>query len=210
MVLTGSIGFHHVILSLKREGYANSPLNDTYALEVPPLTAEPAYELATKLMAGENMEAENPKETAAFIAQSADHFPFYIHHIVKALKSSQKPVMPTEVEAVVSRHLLDANDPWELSHYRDRILTYYGAEDERAILEILDGVATRTAPMTVNELLAELKGMGVLSDREKLIGLLKRIEQDHYLAREPDGRYRFKFPLLKRWWMLARSLEVPE
>jgi hypothetical protein len=50
MVLTGSIGLHHVIAALKRQRYANSPLNDTYPLEVPPLDAGPAHELAAQLI----------------------------------------------------------------------------------------------------------------------------------------------------------------
>ena len=34
MVITGSIGLHHVINSLKHQGYANSPLNDALAIQV--------------------------------------------------------------------------------------------------------------------------------------------------------------------------------
>lgn len=206
MILTGSIGFHHVIHSLKLEGYANSPLNDTYSLEVPPLDLESACELAEKLIAGEGLTTEAPKATAEAIAVIADCFPYYIHHIVKALKLSGKSVTPDAVENIVSHQLLDANDPWELNHYQVRIPIYYGAEDERTVLEILDGVAVRQEPVAVNELLAELKNMGVLSVRNQLISLLKRVEQDHYLMREAQGLYQFKFALLKRWWKLSRGL----
>jgi len=59
----------------------------------------------------------------------------------------------------------------------------------------------------VNNILTELKSMGILDDRDLLIELLKLIEQDHYLARNNEGRYEFQFPLLKRWWILARGLE---
>jgi hypothetical protein len=213
MVLTGSIGLHHVIADLKREDYANAPLNDTYLLEVPPLAAGPAQDLAARLLEGERIGTPYPAETAQAIAGLADCFPFYIHHIVKALKlSAAKGADPTLVEQVVLRQLLDPNDPWELAHYRDRIPVYYGRDAEPAVLGILDGIAAHPAgtAMSVNALLAEGKASGSLccpsgDDRERLLELLRLMEQDHYLSRDETG-YRFRFPLLQRWWRLARGL----
>ncbi|CAI8813934.1 ATP-binding protein [Methylocaldum szegediense] len=206
MILTGSIGFHHVIHSLKRQSYANSPLNDLYPLEVPPLDSAAAAELAAKLIAGELIPTKTPKAVVEAIARISDGFPFYIHHIVKALKLAGREATPDAVEAIVSRQLRDSNDPWELNHFRERIPVYYGKDNESAVLGILDGIAARQQPVSVNELLAELKGTGTLSDREQLIGLLKLVEQDHYLSRDDHGSYQFRFPLLKRWWMLSRGL----
>lgn len=205
MILTGSIGFHHVIHSLRGQGYANSPLNDTFPLEILPLEPEPARELAIKLIAGEKILADQPAMIAAAIAQAADYFPFYIHHIVKALKLSGQKVTLEAVEQIVSRQL-QASDPWELNHYRERIADYYGKGDEPAVLGILDGVAVGSEPVSVKDLLVELQNTGILCDRERLIDLLKLIEQDHYLSRDDQGRYQFKFPLLQRWWKFSRSL----
>jgi len=206
MVLTGSIGLHHVITALKRRNYANAPLNDTFPVEVPPLDIAAARELAIRLIEGENIHTESRRQTAGAIAEAADRFPFYIHHIVKALKQSGMDGTPDSVEQVVSAHLVDASDPWELNHYRERIPVYYGQGSEQAVLGILDATAVRSEATTVDDLLAELKGTGTLDDRERLIDLLRLIEQDHYLARDAGGRLRFKFPLLQRWWKLARSL----
>jgi hypothetical protein len=152
-------------------------------------------------------------ETARAIAGLADCFPFYIHHIVKALKQSGvKEAAPALVEQVVRRQLLDPNDPWELTHYRERIPVYYGRDAEPAVVGILDGIAARPAgtAMSANELLAEGKASGSLrlpsgDDRERLLELLRLMEQDHYLSRDETG-YRFRFPLLQRWWQLARGL----
>ena len=55
-------------------------------------------------------------------------------------------------------------------------------------------------------LLAELKSTGALHDRERLLDLLRLIEQDHYLCRNADGYYQFQFALLQRWWKLSRGL----
>jgi hypothetical protein len=206
MIITGSIGIHHVINSLKRQGYANSPLNDTFPVEVPPLGIDPARELAARLIEGENIRAKSPEESADAIARVSDRFPFYIHHIVKALKLSGLEGSPDSVEQVVSQQMLDANDPWELNHYRERIPVYYGKEFEQTVLGILDSIAVRPEAISLNDLLVELKGTGTLDDREQLIDLLKLIEQDHYLSRNADGHYQFKFPLLQRWWKLSRGL----
>ncbi len=206
MILTGSIGIHHVIHSLKRQNYANSPLNDTFPLEILPLAQAPARELAAKLVAGENIPTQAPGELADTIARISDGFPFYIHHIVKAIKLTGRAANPELVEEIVSGQLLDANDPWELNHYRERIPVYYGKDDEAAVLGILDGVAVRAESVSINELLTELKNMGLLSDREHLITLLRLVEQDHYLSRDGLGRYQFRFALLKRWWILSRGL----
>ena len=32
------------------------------------------------------------------------------------------------------------------------------------------------------------------------------MERDHYLKRDEDGRYRFRFPLIQRWWKINRGL----
>jgi hypothetical protein len=29
---------------------------------------------------------------------------------------------------------------------------------------------------------------------------------DHYLSRDSGGGYRFRFPLIRRWWKLDRGL----
>jgi hypothetical protein len=206
MILTGSIGFHHVIQKLKGQGYANSPLNDTFPLEVLTLDPTPARELASKLIIGENISVNNVEAVSDAIARVSDGFPFYIHHIVKAIKLSGQEATPDIVEQIVSHQLLNANDPWELNHYRDRVPVYYGKDAEQAVLGILDSIAVRPEPVSVSNLLIELKGMGVLFDREQLMALLKLVEQDHYLSRDNQGLYQYRFPLLKRWWTLARGL----
>jgi hypothetical protein len=206
MILTGSIGLHHVIHDLKRKDYANAPLNDTFAVSVPPLDLESARELALKLIEGEGIRSQSAPHAAEAIAFAADCFPYYIHHIVKALKLSVAAASPEAVEEIVLEHLLDANDPWELNHYRKRIPIYYGKVNEAAVLGILDGIAAREETVSIDSLLAELKGTGTLDDREQLIDLLRLVEQDHYVARTADGHYRYQFPLLQRWWRLARGL----
>jgi hypothetical protein len=206
MVITGSIGLHHVIKGFKQQHYSNAPVNDALSVPIPPLDFASAQELASKLIVGEKIKTQSLENTAKMVAEVSDCFPFYIHHIIKAMKLSGKEGNPATVDEIVLQQLLAADDPWELNHYRERISTYYGKEYEKATLDILDALALEPKAMSINNLLINLKNTGALDDREKLIELLKLIEQDHYLSKNNDGHYYFQFPLLQRWWKLSRGL----
>ena len=52
---------------------------------------------------------------------------------------------------------------------------------------------------------ASTRGSTVL-DRDDLLRLLRLMDADHYLSRDTDGGYRFRFPLIGRWWKLDRGL----
>ena len=109
------------------------------------------------------------------------------------------------VAHVVATQLVDANDPWELLHYRERIPIYY-ANDQKAVLMMLDELAIRQDAASIGELLARLKGASAFDDRERLLHLLSLMERDHYLKRDESGRYCFRFPLIRRWWTINRGL----
>lgn len=204
MVVTGSIGLHHVIGDLKKSGYANVPFNDVYQLEVPPLAEEDARELAVQLIQGEALASSDLMAAAQAIAASADNVPFYVHHIVRYLKLNGAPAEPDKVARAVESQLLDANDPWELGHYRDRLSTYY-PQDHRVAIAVLDTVAVRANGATVDDLLREISSQIEFDDRNRLLALLRQMEQDHYLDRTANG-YGFRFPLIGRWWKLDRQL----
>jgi hypothetical protein len=205
MVITGSIGLHHVISSLKDKNYANAPVNDMAAVDVPPLTDEDAVDLAKRLIEGESLRSPDVVLAARSVAVEADCFPFYVHHIARGLKLGGLEATPENVAKVVSSHLLDANDPWELLHYRERISTYY-PDDERTVCLILDQLTVKQATVAVDDLLVMLKGASTFDDREHLLRLLSLLERDHYLQRAGNGQYQFRFPLIRRWWKINRGL----
>lgn len=205
MVITGSIGLHHVLSSLKEKNYGNSPVNDMAAIDVPPLLEADAVHLARLLIEGEALPSGDAEAAATAIAREADCFPFYIHHIVRALKIRGLDATPGNVARVVASQLVDANDPWELLHYRERIPIYY-RDDQKAVFLILDELAVRPGAASIGELLAMLKGASPFDDRERLLRLLSLMERDHYLKRDETGRYHFRFPLIRRWWTINRGL----
>lgn len=205
MVITGSIGLHHVLASLKDKNYANSPVNDMARIEIAPLELPDAEELAIKLIEGESLTSPDKTAAAAAIAKEADRFPFYIHHIVKALKIKGLAAEPEAIAKVVAAQLIDSNDPWELLHYRERIPVYYDA-DAKAVIAILDELADTRTKASVSELLSMLKASSEFDDRERLLRLLSLMERDHYLQRHGDGSFGFRFPLIRRWWKINRGL----
>lgn len=205
MVLTGSIGLHHVLGSLKKAKHASASVNDMLEVEVPPLKPDDATLLATKLLEGECLECEDLDAAAKTISHESDNFPFYIHHIVKALKINRGKVTSERVREIVLGQLLAENDPWELNHYQERIPVYYG-DDASVVISILDHLCLKDVFVTLDNLLSELKKVSAFSDREKLLSLVKLLVQDHYLTRDTQGAYGFRFPLIKRWWKLSRSL----
>lgn len=208
MVLTGSVGLHHVIGALKDRGRSYDPTNDMYEIEVPPLSHDDACELARALIAGENLPGESLEETVAAIATAADCIPFYVHHIVRQLKITGLPANPRTVADVVSAQLLDANDPWSLGHYRDRIKAYYPGS-QKVVMSVLDAVAMATKPLRTDDVLRLVSSTIEFDDRDRLLDLLRLLERDHYLKRH-DGGYAWKFPLIARWWRLDRDLQEPE
>lgn len=205
MVLTGSVGLHHVITSLKEHGYSNAPVNDMYMIEVPPLAPEDARALARALVEGERLGTTDLNSTVEAIALSADNIPFYIHHFVRHLKLNQVTASPDTVGKTVLELLVDTNDPLGLAHYRDRIATYYPGEQKLAVTA-LDVLATAAGPLGIDSILKQVSSLVEFDDRDRLLQLLKLLERDHYLSRDEDG-YQWKFPLIARWWRLDRDLK---
>lgn len=205
MVVTGSIGLHHVLISLKDKNYGNAPVNDMARIEVEALAPDDAAQLAAKLIDGEGLATDDRSAAAKEIAGEADCFPFYIHHIARALKIRGWRADPKHIGRVVSDQLVDANDPWELLHYRERIPIYYGPEAP-VVTFLLDELAASGKSASVNDLLAKLKSATSFDDRDRLLQIISLMERDHYLKRDTRGNCLFHFPLIRRWWKINRGL----
>jgi hypothetical protein len=179
-----------------------------HQIEVPPLASEDAIKLAGDLIKGEKLRATDSRKSSEVIAEEADGFPFYIHHIVAGLKQEGLVAEPDEIRALVRRHLVDANDPWDLGHYRSRIPAYYSkGKDAQLVGLILDSLATAPQPLTVKALQDTINTTSSEFDnRDGLVRVLRLMERDHYLLRDPDGCIGFRFPLIRRWWALDRGL----
>ncbi len=215
MVYTGSIGLHHVIDSLRGDEYASQPTNEMETVEIGPLAAADAQDLAKRLLAEEKISCSSVDDVAAALVTLTDRVPFYIERLVTHLYE-ESTVTPAAVQQRVARHLTDDNDPWEMEHFRTRIPIYYPGNidlgDRRVlrraeiVMTVLDVLATRAAAQSIDDVHAAVKALLPVEDRNVVIELLRKLSQDHYLICDDLKRYSFRFPLIRRWWVLARGL----
>lgn len=208
MVFTGSIGLHHVLNKIHASHIPTAPVNDMYSVEVLPLEIEDAESLVKNLIEGEQIASSNINQAISMIAHEADCFPFYIHHIVNGLKMKGHAAEPKNIEELVQQHIVDGNDPWELSHFRSRIPIYYvDGNDAEFVRAILDSLAVSSESHSIQSLLDKISMQHAqFNDRDNLLKILRLMVSDHYLHRTVDGEYQFRFPLIRRWWKLDRGL----
>ena len=204
MVLCGSIGMHHVLGTLKKQGYRNQPVNDMTLVEVPPLDQPVAKDLASRLLSGEGLIAE--PAVPERIAEQTGGFPFYIHWVVSELRlrGPSGPISPGDIELVMKKLLTAPHDPCDLRHFKKRIDGYYPGQ-EAVVLALLDHAAASTIPLGQAELINVAKTAGA-SDDNQVRELLRLLAVDHYLDRDTDGRYTFRHALLRRWWVIEQGL----
>lgn len=140
-----------------------------------------------------------------------DCIPFYIHHVVSALlknpASLQKPVDTQAVNAVISHGIHSSDNPWDLQHYEERTLAYYGKQRSEC-LALLDAVASSMATLPIADAIRRAKAVYPLVDQQQWIELSRLLERDHYFQRDEDGKIGFKFTVVKRWWVWHRSLSM--
>ncbi len=206
MVFTGSIGLHNVILSLKRAGHPNSPINDMLSVEVPPLETKDALHLASLLLKGEGIEAENPEAVCAALTDQADCIPYFIHHLVDRMTGRDGEVTAETVQEIMTSFLTDPIDPWHLRHYRERVDIYYEAPLRPLVLGLLDVLSTADSVLSFPEVFNLLKAKIATEDREAVLEALASLQSDHYIVQDAGGAYGFRYPLIQRWWRFHRGL----
>ena len=210
MVFTGSLGLHHIVRGLKAQGYNNTPVNDMLSIEVAPLLLPDAASLVKRLFTDNRLSAATP-DVYAQTALAVDCIPFYIHHVVSALlknpASLQKPLDMQAVNAVISHGIHSSDNPWDLQHYEERTLAYYGKQRPEC-LALLDAVASSMVALPIPDAIRRAKAAYPLVDQQQWIELSRLLERDHYFLRDENGKIGFKFTVVKRWWVWHRSLAM--
>ncbi len=215
MIFSGSIGLHHVLTELRDGGHSSAPVNDMRTVEVGELDESAALTLATELIAGEGLGGPEVESAARALCEWVDRVPYYIHHVVADLRDRGWSATPANVERAVNHALVDAHDPWNLVHYRNRVDVYYPTDQVPVVLAVLD--ALTPAPLSFSDLAQRVRSAklphanpyaaGVLTgDDEALRKLLDLLARDHYVRRDPETlSYTFRFSLIQRWWRRHRG-----
>jgi len=205
MVLSGSLGIHHVVDKLRLQGGNWAPTNDVALVDLPPLRAEDATFLAGELLRNEGIDCEDEVALAQTISAEVDCVPYYVHHTIARLQQCQEvgdtPAGEETVRQIVADTVVDPIDPWQLKHYVDRVPVYYPQDTELAYA-VLDIVAEIDGGRSQEEIEALLGARMDPPSAEHLHFLLQLLCKDHYL--EPG--YRFRLELVRRAWRARRPL----
>lgn len=203
MVLSGSIGIHHVVDKLRLQGGMWAPTNDVATIDVPPLDRPAAVFLAAELLRNEGIDCDDATAVSETIASEVDCVPYYIHHVVNELKHRQErsdpPASADVVRQTIEANLIDPKDPWQLKHYVDRVPVYYPREADLAFA-VLDILAETPGPRPQTEIEHLLASRLQPPGEDRLHGLLELLGKDHYI--EPG--YRFRLELVRRAWRSRR------
>jgi uncharacterized protein len=210
MVFTGSLGLHHVVRSLKEQGYNNTPVNDMLTIELEPLALEDAKQLVQRLLIDSQITVESDT-LYGHLAQAVDQIPFYIHHVVSALLKNpsvnKKPLGRQAIDAIVNNGISSSDNPWDLQHYEERTLAYYGKQ-RAPCLAILDLVASSELAISINDAIKRAKAAFPDIEQQQWVELVRLLERDHYFNRSTDGALHFKFGVVRRWWLWHRNLSI--
>ena len=215
MVFVGSIGFHHILGGPVSRHPSRGHLNDMQCVEVLPLAMPGTIELVHRLAAGEGVVTRDIEALGREIHEATGGFAYYIHHIIPGLARLEEAT-PETVYRVVDGFMRSPNDLWQMRHYRERLECYNKSSHqwEHAAIALLSRVGAAEDSVPFAELLAvvsqdEITAHGPLNKTD-LLRLLELIMQDHYLEEPTDfpRTYRFRFPLVKRWWRFDQGLDL--
>ncbi len=206
MVFTGSVGMHQVIESLRKYGYANDPTNDMEIIEVPPLIPEDGLDLAGLLLEGERIKvAGDIAAVSGAISDAAGHIPYYIHCLVSRIRNSNKEIDCEGVRQCLENLIGDPNDPAHFDYYQTRLRTYYGSVEAELALHALDALAPSGRPLAFPELFNLVKHKTPNAEEELFRRVLQVLLKDHYLIRNADGAYSFRYSIVQSWWVYTRG-----
>lgn len=209
MILTGSVGLHHILNKLRQNGFNNPVNNDMDVLSVTPLAEIDAVDLARSLLESRSIQCQDIATIANAIALKVDNIPYYIDGVIKRFRYHPQdlPIDTDTIDREIQLLLVDADNTLHLAHYLDRIANYYGAVDSELVRSILDIVADEEQSISTKDIIKIVQNSSQTPISEQMIrNLLKLLEQDHYLAKDSiDLKYKFCYSLIRRYWQCQRG-----
>lgn len=195
-VLSGSVGFHHV---LRRAGATEGLINDLAPVELGPLQDAPARELAEALLAGIGREAG--LDVIDQLVAMTDRIPFMLHNAVHRLADGSGEVTAAEADESFAGYLADRGRSGAWTHLVTRVDTYY--ENPTLAQQVLDARAIAADPVSFDALCAEHPS----ADAEQMRRLVDHLVDDHYLD---DQTLTWRYGVLRDTWILRRRLTAAQ
>lgn len=220
MIYAGSVGLHHVLTDLRQEKLASEPVNDMPMVEIHALQYGHAQQLAEQLLKDEDVTFNEDIAAQALerLVKCTDQIPFYLEMVIEQLGEIDREINLEDIDETVEKQLSSDHDPWEMEHFRGRLLTYYrgvaididGKEIPNATIarSILDHFSVTDEPQSIDQVCSYVASQFSLpdADNQRIVQMLKSLGQDHYLICDTQKNYSFRFALIKGWWRTAQGL----
>lgn len=204
LLLTGSIGIHHVLRSLWADGYKGSPLNHMDHIQPGPLEKKYANSFAESELTRRKLSSKDPNICSASLAHLTNNVPFYIEKLVARLPKGMN-LTPAVIEKELDEELRSDESDWDLDYYRRRVKSMF-PQTEPVVLAILDSISASTENSLSFQEIRSLVSAKIIIEEENLREHLKLLCMDHYLVRDDVNSYRFYLSLIGRWWKINRNL----
>ncbi|EFW09049.1 hypothetical protein HMPREF9005_1976 [Actinomyces sp. oral taxon 178 str. F0338] len=189
-IITGSIGFHHV---LRRAGMTQGALNDLEPLPLGPLRDDEARELARRLLLGIGRLPDDAVVEA--LVEVSGGIPFLLHKVAATLDQRHRNVIrPAEVRECFEDFIDDPDEFGWFEHYLTRVGPHYR---ERADL------AERVLRATLSEA-NDWIPVGALPPDDGVDDILEDLTKDHYLERRGQS-IRWRYPVLQYIWARKKA-----
>ncbi|MBO3725030.1 hypothetical protein J5X07_08320 [Actinomyces bowdenii] len=195
-IVTGSIGFHHV---LRTVGATSGDVNDLHPLTLGPLEWQEAEELAQRLLLGVRIggtaqaRLDPAPEVAAELVRLTDGIPFLMHQVMSLVDQAHVARLDAAgMRACWERSIDDPDQHQVFAHFLERLDVYYDPSSLKLARRLLnDCLSPDREPKPVKDLCPDKASQDVL---DALIN-------DHYLEYVQQGMAcRWRYPALQYIW----------
>lgn len=201
-IVTGSIGFHHV---LRTAGATSGDITGLDPLTLGPLEQQEAEELAQRLLlgvrVGGNAQArlEPDPEVAAELVRLTDGIPFLMHQVMSLVDQAHVAHLDAAGMRVYWERTIDDPDQHQaFAHFLERLDLYYDRPSLELARGLLDACLSRDRePRPVEDLCPDKTSQDILDTLVK----------DHYLEYVQQGMAcRWRYPALQYIWARRRRI----
>jgi len=209
-LLTGSIGLHLVISELKdKHGYTGNPVNDVANATLGGMRREDVALMCQKYLEDDGIELLEPERFVTAMCRATDSLPLYVEYVCQRFRQAGRTqVRPADIAKEVRVMLLDPGVQW-FSDSAERIEKRYKRLNmDRIASAVTRLLCRRRSTLAENEIVDALVQQGLATDAAGVAPAFDLLLRDHYLARSVSrGRrlYKFKYEIMRRWWLLNRG-----
>ena len=190
-IVTGSIGFHHILRNINT---TQGALGDLESLPLGPLPDNEAKELASRLLLG----VEQPTIDAVIneLIKVSGGIPFLLHKVVKTLGERHRSVIkPCDVRECFEDFIDDPDEFNWFEHYLTRMPLNYGTRTY---------IADEVLRKTLSEAHEWVLSSSLTPDNDAA-DVLEDLIKDHYLERRGLS-VRWRYPALQYIWARKKGV----